>query len=168
MTTSKKMVNISPISGDIFTKIWSGNYGKRLVKMPKVYLNDTGLICHLLGIDSKHLAMNGNLAGQIFENFVVNELTKQIGWSDTLPGMFHLRTHTGTEVDIILENRQGKCVCIEVKLASSVTDKTFKNLHIIKEELKSRFLRGVVIYTGEQIVPFAENMHALPVSALWS
>ena len=62
---------------------WFGNFGKRLVKSPKVYLNDTGLLCHLLGRDARAMARDGTFLGMVYENFVLMELMKQISWSRT-------------------------------------------------------------------------------------
>ena len=55
---------------------WSSNLGKRLVKAPKLFMVDTGLACHLLGIDEEGLRQRGEIAGRLFENFVVLELFK--------------------------------------------------------------------------------------------
>jgi len=146
---------------------WSGNLGKRLVKMPKLFLNDTGLGADLLGIDAARLCEDGNLTGPFLECFVVAEIAKQLGWSDVKPRMYHMRTETGREVDLVLEDAQGRCVGIEVKSAATVGAAEFKGLKAFEEALGKRFLRGVVLYTGRETVPFAKNLHALPIDALW-
>src|SRR3989338_7647027 len=74
---------------------WSSNLSKRLVKAPKLILNDTGLMAYLLGLSRERLAMEGTLAGPLLENFVVMELRKQAAWSRTRPQVFHFRTLTG-------------------------------------------------------------------------
>lgn len=145
---------------------WFKNINLRITKAPKIYVNDTGLLCHLLGVDFQHLKNNRILAGQIFENFVVNELKKQITWSTMKPDIFHFRTSSGREVDIILENNQGLCVGIEVKLSSSVSEKNIAGLKFLKETLKTNFIKGIVIYTGQEIIPFDKDIFAVPVSAL--
>lgn len=145
---------------------WSGNLSKRLVKSPKLFLNDTGLACGLLAIDAARLDEDGSLSGPLLETFVVAELTKQLGWSKTRPRMHHFRTQAGQEVDIVLEDAQGRCVGIEVK-AGSVGTGDFSGLKTLEEELGKRFVRGVILYTGRETVPFAKNMHALPINALW-
>ena len=145
---------------------WSGNLGKRLVKAPKLFLNDTGLAVGLLAIDAARLGSDGNLSGPLLETFVVAELTKQLGWSKTKPRMHYFRTQTGHEVDVVLEDAQGRCVGIEVK-AGSVGAGDFKGLKALEEALGKRFVRGVILNTGRETVPFARNMHALPINALW-
>jgi hypothetical protein len=67
----------------------------------------------------------------------------------------------------VLENLAGEVVGIEVKASSTVKSGDFKGLKYLSELLCDRFLRGVVLYTGDKSVPFASNLHALPVSTLW-
>lgn len=58
-------------------------------------------------------------------------------------------------------------VGIEVKSNSKVTPDDFKGLKYLKEKAKNKFLKGIVLYTGSQTVPFGENLFALPINALW-
>ncbi len=146
---------------------WSVNIGKRIVKAPKVYLNDTGLMTHLLGLDHSRLQFDTAIVGPLLENFALMELRKQIAWSRTRPQIFHFRTHTGEEVDILLENAAGEIVGVEVKATASVGASDFKGLRVLAEAAGSRFRRGVVLYTGVETVPFAKNLHAMPISSLW-
>ncbi|HEY9786064.1 MAG TPA: ATP-binding protein [Candidatus Obscuribacterales bacterium] len=145
---------------------WFGNLGKRLVKSPKLYLNDTSLLCHLLGRDAKALARNGSLLGAVFENFVLMELMKQITWSETAPRLYHFRTEYGEEVDFVLEARDGRLVGIECK-AGSLAQSAPKGLQVLKELAGRKFHRGIVLYTGSHIIGLDESIQAVPVSALW-
>jgi predicted AAA+ superfamily ATPase len=147
---------------------FSSNLGKRLVKSPKLFLNDTGLMCYLLGINKSNIKENLHQIGKIFENFVVTELKKQLTWNRTRANIFHYRTQSGQEVDVLLENAQGKCVGIEIKLSDSISDNDFKGLKILSEDLHHQFLRGIVLYTGEKFLPFGKNFFAVPVSYLWN
>lgn len=146
---------------------WSGNLRKRLVKSPKLFVNDTGLLGFLIGMDKTRLQAEPQLGGALLENFVVMELTKQISWSRTQPQMFHFRTSAGKEVDMILENAAGRLVGIEVKSSATVKSDDFSGLKVLAEEVPDRFVRGIVLYTGQQIVPFGKNLMAMPISTLW-
>lgn len=146
---------------------WSGNLGKRLVKAPKLFLNDTGLAAYLAGMDEGRLERDAGWTGALLENFVVMELRKQAGWSKTPVGLFHFRTQTGQEVDVVLESRDGRVAGVEVKAASSVGVADFKGLRALAEAVGERFACGVVLYAGRNIVPFGGNLYAVPVSALW-
>lgn len=146
---------------------WSANLGKRLVKAPKVALGDSGLLCHLLGLDATRLQGGDLMAGAALESFVAGELARQIGWSGTRPALFHFRTHGQQEVDFLLEDARGRLVGIEVKKTASPDGSDFKGLRYLQEAVGKRFLRGVLLYTGTESVAFGPNLYALPVSALW-
>ena len=145
---------------------WSGNPTKRLVKTSKLVMSDTGLMSHLLGVNQKRLAAGG-LIGPLLENFVIMELKKQITWSAIKPQMFHFRTQSGQEVDIVLEDRSGKLVGIEVKASATVASHDFKGLRALAETAGKRFHRGIVFYTGAESIPFTTSFSALPVHLLW-
>ena len=146
---------------------WSGNLGKRLVKTPKVAFGDSGLLCHLLGLDVARLTDGDLMAGAVLESFVAGELTRQSTWSTTRPALFHYRAHTQQEVDFVLEDARGRLVGIEVKKTASPTADDFKGLRHLKELTGKRFLRGVLLCTAAQSVAFGPELYALPVSALW-
>ena len=146
---------------------WHANIGKRLVKTPKVLLTDTGLAAHLMGVDDARLAQDRSLLGGLLETFVSMELVKQTGWSADPPALYHFRTHEGGEVDLVLERRGGALVGIEVKSAATVSAADFKGLRVLAEVAGRRFRRGIVLYTGSEVVPFGTKLHAVPVEALW-
>ena len=146
---------------------WSANLGKRIVRSPKVVLNDSGLAAHLIGIDKQRLMTDPYLTGSLLESFVVTELRKQAGWSRTVPQLFHFRTQTGQEVDIVLEDAAGRVVGIEVKASATVAGNDFKGLRVLKESISGRFLRGIVLYLGSESVTFGPKLSAHPISALW-
>lgn len=147
---------------------WHANLGKRLVKAPKTYFVDTGLLSYLLGINLEGAMANPYLMGGVLENFVVNELIKQASWSKARVSFYHFRTSDGVEVDIVMENAAGEIIGIEVKSSSTVTTQDFKGLSYLAEELGDKFIRGIVIYTGTTSYPHSEKICALPISALWS
>lgn len=146
---------------------WSGNLGKRLVKASRLLLADTGLATHLVGAEDQRFVEDPQLFGPLLENFVAVELHKQSGWSKTRPQLLHYRTQAGQEVDLILEDRKGRIVGVEVKSGATVGTDDFKGLRHLAEALGKRFLRGIVLYPGQEAIPFGERLHALPVSALW-
>lgn len=146
---------------------WSSNLGKRLIKSPKIHLIDSGLTAHLAGVTRQSLDRDPVLFGHLFENFVVNELRKQTGWSDTRVNLHHYRTTTGREADILLEDAAGRLVGLEVKASATVVRKDFCGFDALSENTRRQFVRGIVLYTGEESVAFGENYMALPVSAMW-
>jgi predicted AAA+ superfamily ATPase len=147
---------------------WNANLGKRLVKSPKAFLHDTGLLCYLLGIDEQRLEEGDLMAGEILETFVAGELRRQISWSRVRPRLFHFRTHGGREVDFIMEDRRGRVVGIEVKKTASPKKEDFKGLEFLSQLLGKRFLRGLLLHCGDDHLPFGPKLHAVPLASLWS
>ncbi|BDP42612.1 hypothetical protein DAETH_25810 [Deinococcus aetherius] len=146
---------------------WSSNVGKRLIKAPKVYLPDTGLAAHLLGVGEARFSQDRGSLGALLENFVVGELQRQLSWSAVSARLYHYRTAGGAEVDAVLEARDGRVVGVEVKAAATVTGRDFGGLRALSEDA-AHFHRGVVLYTGERVLPFGERLHAVPLGALWT
>lgn len=146
---------------------WSSNLGKRLIKSPKIHLIDAGLAAHLAGVSEESMQRMPMHFGHLLENFVVGELRKQIGWSNKRVNMYHFRTTTGKEVDILLEDAAGCLVGIEVKSSATVVRKDFSGFDALSESAAKQFLRGIVLYTGNQAVSFGESYLALPLNALW-
>lgn len=142
---------------------WFKNVTKRLVKSPKVYLTDTSLLMALLAIPSID---NYAMKGALLENFVSSELTKHI---NCLHGfkLFHFRTSDDKEVDFVVERADGKLIGIEVKYASTVTKSDFNGLKVLKEVASDDFVRGIVLYQGDDILPFGNGLYAMPLSCLW-
>ena len=147
---------------------WSSNLGKRLVKSPKVHLIDSGLAAHLRGdSDAASLTRSASL-GALLESFVLQEVRKLIDFSAMDIATFHFRTSGGQEVDIVLEGPGQPIVGIEVKASANVSAGDFSGLKALADATGARFLRGIVFYMGEKLLPFGDKLYALPISSLWS
>jgi predicted AAA+ superfamily ATPase len=145
---------------------WSASARKRLVRTPKVMLNDSGLLAHLLALDKRRLAAGSASLGPLLENFVAQELCKQITWSREQPRVYFYRTSSGHEVDFVLERRDGRIVGIEVKASATLGRNDLRGLDDLANVAGKRFHRGVILYTGREVVPFARHLHAVPITAL--
>jgi predicted AAA+ superfamily ATPase len=82
------------------------------------------------------------------------ELLKQRGWSKLQPVLHHFRTHNGDEVDIVLADRAGRIVGIEVEASASINAGHFKGLKALAQAVGERFVRGIFFYTGSAAIPF--------------
>ena len=142
---------------------WSVNTGQRVIRTPKIYLNDTGLLAHMLGLTFERLELDAGMAGGVLENFVLMELRKQASWSETQPQFFYWRTASGQEVDIVLENSAGSLVGVEVKASATLNSGDVRGLQALASAAGRRWIRGVVLYAGTDVVPFAGNLHGVPV-----
>ena len=146
---------------------WSRNIGKRVIQTPKVYLNDSGLLAYLLGATVDRVKTDGNLAGMLWENFVVMELRKQTTWSEVHAEVLYWRTASGQEVDVVLEDRAGRVAGIEIKAAATLSGSDARGLQALANTAGKNWLRGVVLYAGSEVVPFSSNIHGVPMSRLW-
>jgi len=146
---------------------WHKNMTKKMAKAPKMYLVDTAMIAYLVGADARRLSHDLHLLGRMFETFIVLEILKLMSWCSIRLQSYHFRTASGIEVDMVLENRSGEIVGIEIKMSETVRGEDFKGLRTLQQEVGSNFVRGVVLYPGSDVVAFGENLYALPVMALF-
>jgi len=147
---------------------WSANLGKRLVKSPKIYLADTGLLCHSMGLDCDRLAKDRSLFGHILENFTVMELRKQLGWTSRAIEMYHFRTAAGEEVDVLLVEAGGAAVGVEIKASTTIRGEDVRGLRALRDLLGRRFRRGVLLYLGTETLPLGTDLHAVPLPRIWA
>jgi predicted AAA+ superfamily ATPase len=147
---------------------WFESTGKRLARTPKLYLNDSGLVAHLLGATAAALDTRPHDAGPVAETFVVGELLKLAPLSESRPRLFHLRTSAGEEVDVVLESRRRELVGVEAKAGVSVGADDFRGLRVLRELAGRRFACGVVLHAGREVLPFGPKLWAVPMSALWA
>jgi len=110
------------------------NIGKRLVKRPKLYVTDTGLVSYLLGLHETEPMISGPYWGALFETAVVVDIWKRFLHHGEKPSMYYLRTRDGLEVDLVIE-RASKFDLIEVKSAATITPGHIKSLVRVKKEL---------------------------------
>ena len=146
---------------------WSANLGKRLVKAPKLLFGDTGLMAYLLNASAGSLLEDLQFAGRFVESFVGAELLKQIPWSVSRPRLLHYRTGGGAEVDFLLETGDQRIAGVEVKLGATLRADDFRGLRSLAADAGSRFTTGVVLYTGDQTIPFGERLWAVPIGTMW-
>ncbi len=122
------------------------NFGKRIVKSPKLYFYDTGLVSYLTGIANEELFEKGPLAGPLFENYVVSEILKCEIHTGSHSDLYFYRTNHGVESDIIIDRKTTR-EYVEIK--STETFKPSMVQHI--EQTKKKGETGYLIYRGENL-----------------
>ncbi len=146
---------------------WAGNPSKRLVRSPKLYLCDSGLAAHLGGFAAEEDAAHPAAIGPFVETFVVSEIRKQATWADSDVSIWHYRAGR-QEVDIVLEDHQGRVVGLEVKAGATLGRNDARGLHSLAETAGEKFVRGVILYGGSEVLPFGKDVTAMPISELWA
>jgi hypothetical protein len=114
------------------------------------------------------LTMQPELAGPLLETFVVDELFRQQSFSQTRCTLSHFRTRSAGEVDIVIEGPGGDIVGIEVKAADTATTADARGLLTLRDEAGDRFVRGLVLYTGEHWLSLGDRIEAAPIASLWA
>lgn len=147
---------------------WHRNDLKRLVKTPKIQMIDSGLLAALRDIDEDALARDRALIGPLLECFVYAELRKASALLEDGARISHYRDKDKVEVDFVLEQGQRNVVGVEVKASATAKSEDFRGLQRLREATGAAFKAGLVLHSGEQIVPFGDRLFAAPISCLWS
>jgi len=135
------------------------NQGKRLVKSPRVYVRDSGIVHALLNIGDRTTLAGHPVVGASWEGFVIENLANAAP-ARTVPGFY--RTAAGAEIDLVLELPGGKLWAIEIK--RGLAPKLEKGFHHAREDLKPE--RSFVVYSGSERYQMAENVEAIGLSQL--
>lgn len=125
------------------------NFGKRLIKSPKLYFVDTGLACSLLNIKNAQELSAHYLRGGLFESFIISDLFKQSYNMDRKPSLYFWRDLTGNEIDCMVETALN-VVPIEIKSGTTVNTDYFKQLVYLKQIEGLPINKKFVIYAGEE------------------
>lgn len=133
---------------------YHANVKKRLVKSPKIYFYDTGLLCSLLGVThADNLSSHPNI-GMIFENFVIGEYAKSKTTQGNPHGLYFYRDHSGKEVDLVIENSGIQLV--EIKLGKTFSSDWTAGMDFFDKEIKKSNSQTVV-YGGDSSRTFQKG-----------
>ena len=132
------------------------NIGKRLVKSPKLYFHDTGLLCFLLNIETEQQLAVHPLRGEVFENMVINNVLKNSMNKGKTPQMFFYRDRSQHEVDLMVQNALGY-KAYEIKSSSTFSRNYFDGITYLKSLLKERLVSSAVVYAGNEETHTQEN-----------
>ncbi|PSM16307.1 AAA family ATPase [Nitratireductor sp. StC3] len=147
---------------------WSNNRLSRLIKTPKLHFLDSGLLAALREDEEEALRQDRSRFGALLESFVVSELLKLASWCERRVLFSHYRTKDQDEVDVVIEDRRGRVVGIEVKASATVRPKDFRRLQQLQEAVGDRFIRGLVLHDHDRVTPFGEKLQSAPLSILWT
>ena len=123
------------------------NYSKRVIKTPKLYFCDTGLLCYLLGIKTESSLANHHKRGALFENYVVSEIKKNRYNAGNSDALFYFRDSNGNEVDLLLEKNE-QLIPVEIKSSVKYDRHFLKGINWWQRLTHTN--GGMLIYTGAQ------------------
>jgi len=124
------------------------NFSKRLVKSPKLYFLDSGLLCYLLRIRDADDIVAHPMRGAIFESFVVSELYKAFSHIGEIPPLYYWRDRTGHEVDVIIDTGK-RLIPVEVKSSGTMSESFFDGLKYYLMLDRNVAKTGVLVYGGD-------------------
>ena len=143
--TAKKWLSILETGYQVFLLYpYYSNIGKRLVKSPKIYFNDTGLCSYLLGINDTQTLLNGPSFSHLFETMIVCNFYKRFLNFGERPSLYFLRTQDGLEVDMVIE-LAGKMHLFEIKSGATIVPKHGASLKRLRNELGNKIGSASVI-----------------------
>lgn len=147
-TTLKEWLSILEASFIVFKlPPFFENFGKRVVKSPKYYFTDVGLLCYLLGIENEKQVGRDPLIGNIFENMVVLEFLKQKYNRGKMPNLYFFRDSNGNEIDLIYQEGR-ELIPVEIKYSATFNQKFTKG--ILKFQSFTELAgQGVLVYSGD-------------------
>lgn len=131
------------------------NTGKRLIKSPKIFFYDTGLLCSLLNISSENELKNYFAIGSIFENFIISEFKKEISATNKSADIYFYRDTHGNEIDLIVDTGGG-LIPIEIKLSSTFNSSFFDGITYWRNNIDKN-ASGMVVYGGKNSQKIQKN-----------
>jgi predicted AAA+ superfamily ATPase len=155
----------------IFEKVipWVKTDYDLLGKKPKIYMTDTGLMTSILNWKRDDVALNPDRSGKLMETFVFQELTAQIDLNSDY-SLYQYRDAKKREIDFLIEKEDEGIAGIEVKAGRVISKEDFSSLIWFKENIikNKTMFKGIVLYSGEDTLSFADDMFAVPIAALWA
>ncbi|MCL2806134.1 MAG: ATP-binding protein [Treponema sp.] len=140
----------------------------RVGRSHKHYVSDTGFMTAMLGWKQEEILLDVDRCGKLMETFVFQELAAQTDL-DSSYSLYQYRDREKREIDFLVERDDGSLLGIEVKASHSVSSQDFAHQKWFRENVlkgKKKFT-GLVLYSGDQVLSFGENMLAVPIAALW-
>ena len=139
------------------------NFGKRVIKSPKYYFTDTGLLSYLLDIEKPSQVARDPLLGSLFENLVVLEALKTRYNQGLTANLYFFRDYQGNEIDLLFKSGS-QLTGVEIKAAATWNSSFKKGLQRFAES-NAALTRSYVVYSGERMA-FSDGVEALPYTSV--
>lgn len=162
--TVKAWVSLLQTSGLIFIlQPYHNNINSRVIKTPKVYFMDTGLVCYLTGWNAPQTLENCAMSGELLETYVISEIVKSWWHNGKHPNLYYYRDKDRREIDVILEEN-GVLYPIEIKKKSNPNAGDIKAFDAIETVLKQKRGHGAVLCMARTHLPITAEVDAVPIS----
>lgn len=137
-------------------------------KKDKLLMTDTGVMASVLGWTFDTVQFDGERNGRLLENFVYQELMCTVDADELGCEVFYYRDANKREIDFIIQSEQHGILGLEIKAGSAVKQSDFKHLAWFRDTMAPpEGFVGIILYTGNEVLPFGKNLWAVPIRALW-
>ncbi len=156
--TIKSWLTLLEASGLVFLLMpYHKNFGKRLIKAPKCYFIDTGLVSHLVGLQNENHVLEGPMAGPLFETACISQFYRRFSAFADPSSLYYYRSTDGLEVDLLIET--GKTIYpVEMKLSSTINYTRTASLIKWLEISRAKDVRGLIISTSKELGIAGKNV----------
>lgn len=159
--TIKSWVSLLKTTGLIYLlEPYYNNITNRIIKTPKLYFLDTGLVCYLSGWQNSNTLELSAMSGAIFETYVVSEILKSYWHNGKIPNIYFYRDKEQKEIDLIIEEN-GTLYPIEIKKKTNADKEDIKHFKVL-EQFKKPIGDGAVICMSDDWLPITKNVNMIP------
>lgn len=169
-TISEWMSILEITSQIILVPPYYENFGKRIIKSSKVYFTDSGMLCHLLGIESRQMLYNSPFFGPVFEGFVASEILKKQYNSGKRRELYFFRDQQGLEVDFLVPTGNNKLTLLEAKASRTITPQMAYPIKRLREYISNYSVNSFLVHLPtrqqEKTSALIPGVKAIPCDAL--
>jgi hypothetical protein len=169
--TISEWLNILEITSQIvLVPPFYENFGKRIIKSPKLYFIDSGMICYLLGIESDKMLNHSHFLGPVFEGFIAAEIVKYQLNSGRPKEIYYFRDQQGLEIDFILPAGDRRLVLLEAKASRTVVPQMADPLQRLMKAIPNYSIRSIIAHRSSKaaasFTALQPGISAVPVELL--
>jgi predicted AAA+ superfamily ATPase len=162
VSTASKWISLLETGYQIYLlQPYYQNIGKRIIKSPKLYFNDTALASYLLGIHDKQTLYGSPHFGNLFETMIVSDFLKRFYNYGQMPGLYYLRTRDGLEVDLVIELKE-KLYLFEIKTNATITSSHAVSLKRLQQEMGGKIASSSVISCASSVFSITDHIQNIP------
>lgn len=161
--TIKSWLSVLEASRIIYLLLpYYNNLGKRIIKSPKIYFTDIGIVCYLTGIRDKAHLLQGPMAGALFENFCVQEAIKVFFNQGQTPKIYYLRMGNNLEIDLLIEKSARSLIPVEIKLSKTPAPAMGSSISRFRNLFSAFDIgKGFIVSLAEQTIPLSRELTAI-------
>jgi predicted AAA+ superfamily ATPase len=146
---------------------WCKTDYARVGRKDKIFITDTGIMASVLNWNFEEVYLNPERSGKMVETLAYNELAIQAEIAGSR--IFHYRDREDREIDLIIEDKNSRIACVEIKSGSAVSRDDFRHILWFKNNVvKNKEAVSIILYSGENTVSFGDGLVAVPMAVLWS